>query len=369
MLLLTPGPTAVPENIRVAMSEPTIHHRTPEFSEIFRQTREKLKKIFKMDEVLMLASSGTGAMEASVLNLCQKKALTVNAGKFGERFGKIVKACGYELVELKYDWDTPANVEDVKKALNEHKDIDTICIQICESAGGLRHPVEAIAKEAKKINPDITIIADGITAVGVEDIDVSDIDVLISGSQKAFMLPPGLSMIGLSKSAVKKVEQGGKGYYFNLNTELKKQRQNTTAWTAPTTLIIGLNAILDDIFDIGLDKFYKQTSLRSKASNEALKAIGFKIYPKVPAPSMSAVCHEKADEIRKMLKNRYEVNIAGGQEHLKGKLFRINHMGFIKPYETSWVLNALELILDGLGERKYDGTANRVFNLYEKERG
>ena len=366
MLLLTPGPTAVPENVRVAMSEPTIHHRTPEFSEIFRQTREKLKKIFKMDEVLMLASSGTGAMEASVLNLCQKKALTVNAGKFGERFGKIVKAWGLELVELKYEWDTPANVEDILKALNEHKDIDTICVQICESAGGLRHPVEAIAKEVKKINPDITIIADGITAVGVEDIDVSDIDVLISGSQKAFMLPPGLSMLGLSSNAVKKVEQGGKGYYFNLNTELKKQRQNTTAWTAPTTLIIGLNTILDDIFAFGLDNFYKQTSLRSKASNEALKAIGFKIFPKVPASAMSAVYHEKADEIRKVLKNKYEVNIAGGQDHLKGKLFRINHMGLIKPYETSWVLNALELILDEMGEREFDGTANRIFSLYEK---
>jgi len=363
MLLLTPGPTAVPEKIRMAMSEPTIHHRTPEFSEIFKQTREKLKIVFGMEEVLMLASSGTGAMEASVTNLCKNKALTINAGKFGERFGKIVKAHGFELCELKYEWDTPASVEDVVEAIKSDSKIDTICVQVCESAGGLRHPVEAIAKAAKEINPDITVIADGITAVGVEKIDTTHIDALISGSQKAFMLPPGLAMIGLSKNAINLIENGGKGYYFNLNTELKKQKTNTTAWTAPTTLIIGLNAVLDEMFDIGLDKFYETTKKRAKASNVALEMLGFKIYPKIPAHSMSAIYHEKADEIRKILKQKYEVNIAGGQDHLKGKLFRINHMGFIKPYETSWVLNALELILEEMGERKYDGKANEIFTL------
>ncbi len=367
MLLLTPGPTAVPEKIRVAMAGETVHHRTPEFSEIFRQTREKLKKIFDMDEVLMLASSGTGAMEASVLNLCKKKALTVNAGKFGERFGKIVKALGFDLVELKYEWNTPANVEDIKSALSKDKEIDTICIQICESAGGLRHPVEEIAKEAKRINPDITIIADGITAVGVERIDTTHIDALISGSQKAFMLPPGLSMIGLSKKAIIDIENGGRGFYFNLNSELRKQRADTTAWTAPTTLIIGLNAMLDEILSIGLENFYKQTITRSLAANEALKEIGFEIYPKSPAYAMSAVYNKRADEIRKILKDKYQVNIAGGQDHLKGKLFRINHMGLIKPYETSWVLNALELILDEMGERVYDGSANRVFSSRLKD--
>jgi len=363
MLLLTPGPTAVPENIRMKMSEPTIHHRTPEFSEIFKLTRAKLQKFFKMKEVLMLSSSGTGAMEASVTNLCQKKALSINAGKFGERFGKIVKAHGFDLVELTYEWNTPANIEDVKTVLKQDDTIDTICIQICESAGGLRHPVEEIAKMAKEINPDITIIADGITAVGVEKIDTANIDVLISGSQKAFMLPPGLSMVGLSDHAIRIVEKGGRGYYFNLNTELKKQRENTTAWTAPTTLVIGLNAMLDMIFDAGVEKFYENTKKRSYAANEALKSIGFKIYPKVPAIAMSAVYNEKADEIRKILKDKFQVNIAGGQDHLKGKLFRINHMGLIQPYETAWVLNALELILDEIGIREYDGSANKIFSL------
>ncbi|NPA73096.1 MAG: alanine--glyoxylate aminotransferase family protein [Epsilonproteobacteria bacterium] len=368
MLLLTPGPTAVPEKIRMAMSAPTIHHRTPEFSEIFRQARQKLSKVFGMPEVLLLSSSGTGAMEASVTNLCRKKALTVNAGKFGERFGKIVKAFNLELVELKYEWNTPASVKDIEEALQNNDDIDAVFIQVCESAGGLRHPVEEIAKAVKEFNKDIVVVADGITAVGVEKVDVRDIDALISGSQKAFMLPPGLSMIGLSPLAIKKIEEKSFGYYFNLATELEKQRKDTTAWTAATTLIIGLNAMLDEIFDIGLDRFYKITKARSKASLKALEAIGFNIYPKSPAIAMSAVYNDRADEIRKILKQKYEVNIAGGQDHLKGKLFRINHMGLIKPYEASWVLNALEMILDETKVRVYNGEANRVFNeIYYKE--
>ncbi len=202
MLLFTPGPTPVLEDVRFSMSQPTIHHRTPEFEAIFADTREKLKNIFSTKEVLMIASSGTGAMEASVINFCQKKALTINAGKFGERFGKICKAQNIAYSELKYEWNTPASVEDIIDALKNDADIDAIFIQVCESAGGLRHPVEEIAKAVKALNRDIMIVADGITAVGVEPIDTSDIDVLISGSQKAFMLPPGLAMLGLNAGAM-----------------------------------------------------------------------------------------------------------------------------------------------------------------------
>lgn len=361
MLLLTPGPTPVPEVIRVAMSEPTIHHRTPEFEEIFGKTRELLKKVFDMPEVLMLASSGTGAMEAAVLNLCKKKALVVNSGKFGERFGEICKAYDIDFEELKYAWDTPCSVEDVERILKNDKNIDAICIQVCESAGGLRHPIEQIAKRAKEINQDIFIIADGITAVGVEKIDTTHIDALISGSQKAFMLPPGLSMIGLSDQAIQKIESTPRGYYFNLAIELKNQRKNTTAWTAPTTLVIGLKAVLEMIEKDGLDKLYADTAARAGATREALRVLGLKIYPKTPANSMSAVLDVDAARIRKILKQKYGVNVAGGQEHIKDTLFRINHMGIFEGYETPWALNAIELALDELGRRTFDGSANRVF--------
>lgn len=361
MLLFTPGPTPVPESVRQAMATQTLHHRTAEFEAIFKETREKLLSLLGMDECVMLASTGTGAMQACVLNLCKTKALTVNAGKFGERFGLIVKAAGKELVELKYEWNTPVSLEDVKKALSDNPDIDALFIQISESAGGLRHPVEEIAAYVKSVNKDIMVIADGITAVAVERIDTTNIDALVAGSQKALMLPPGLAMIGLSKAAVENIGSGA-DYYFNLASEIKKQQQNTTAYTAATTLIIGLNAILDEINVEGLDALYDNTIARARATQAALEAIGFSMYPQTPALSMATVYTEDAEPIRKLLKTKYGVNMAGGQDHLKGKLFRINQMGLIPVYESAWVVNAIELALDELGKRTFDGTANKIFN-------
>lgn len=362
MLLFTPGPTPVPQNVRNAMADETMHHRTPEFEAIFEKTRKHLFNLFKTDEVVMVASSGSGAMEAAVTNLCSNTLLNVNSGKFGERFGKIAQAHKLGSVEIKNEWNTPVSVEAVIEALKANKDIDAIAVQISESAGGLRHPVEEIAKAAKEINPNIMIIADGITAVGVEKIDVTNIDCLIAGSQKALMLPPGLAIIGLSNAAIEKIGTG-KGYYFNLATEIKSQRKNTTAWTAPTTLIIGLLEVLQSIeANGGLTRLYEDTLCRSQAVSRALEAIGLKLYPQVPAKSMSTIIDENASEIRTLLKEEYDVNVAGGQDHLKGKIFRINQMGLIPAHEMAWVLNAVELTLSRLGRRKYDGTANRIFS-------
>jgi len=362
MLLFTPGPTPVPQDVRNAMADETMHHRTPEFEAVFEQTRKHLFKLFRTDEVVMLASSGTGAMESAVTNLCHNTLLNVNSGKFGERFGKIAEAHGLAHVEIKNEWDTPVSVDDVLSAVKNNTDIDAIAIQISESAGGLRHPVEEIAKRVKEINSDIMIIADGITAVGVEEIDVTNIDCLIAGSQKALMLPPGMAILGLSNRAIEKIGEG-RGYYFNLATEIKKQRQNTTAWTAATTLTIGLLKVLKNIeISGGLDKLYADTALRAKAVRSALEAIGLHSYPKTPAKSMTTIDDENATEIRNMLKSEFEVNVAGGQDHLKGKIFRINQMGLISNYEMAWVVNSVEMCLSKLNRREYDGTANRVFN-------
>ena len=368
MLLFTPGPTPVPESVRQAMATPTLHHRTPEFEAIFKEAREHLLKLYGMDECVMLASSGTGAMQACVLNLCKKKALTINAGKFGERFGKIVTAMGKELVELKYEWNTPASLDDIKRALEDNADIDALFIQVSESAGGLRHPVEAIAEYVKSVNPSIMVIADGITAVGVEKIETSNIDALVAGSQKALMLPPGLAMIGLSSKAVETIGEGA-DYYFNLASEIKKQQKNTTAYTAATTLVIGLNAIFNEIEkEGGMETLYTNTKARAKATQGALEALGLNIYPQTPAMSMSTVLDDDAEPIRKLLKTKYAVNMAGGQDHLKGKIFRINQMGLIPVNEAVWVVNAIEMALADLGRRAFDGTASKVFNeIYFKE--
>lgn len=363
MLLFTPGPTPVPENIRMEMAKPTIHHRTPEFEACFMHAREELKKILEMPEVLMLASSGSGAMEACVRTFCSKKLLSINSGKFGERFRKIAKAYNIPNLEIKNDWDTPVSVEEIINALKAQPDIDAVCLQVCESSGGLRHPVEKIAQAIKHLNSEIIVIADAITAMGVESIDISHIDVLIGGSQKAFMLPPGMSVIGLSQKAVSLAEERNIGFYFNLKTELKNQRNNTTAWTAPTTIIIGLVKYFEEVRALGgIQEVYRQTHQRALATQNALGAIGLKIYPKTPALAMTTIIDEvNALNIRKILKDDFKLHLAGGQDQLKTSIFRINHMGIIPINESLWVVNAIELALEKLGLRKFDGSANKIF--------
>ena len=362
MLLFTPGPTPVPQNVRNAMSDETMHHRTPEFEAIFEKTRKHLFNLFGTDEVVMIASTGTGAMEASVINLCKNTLLSINSGKFGERFGKIATAHGLKNVEIKNEWDTPVSVEAVVNAVKANADIDAIAVQISESAGGLRHPVEELAKAVKEINPNIMIIADGITAVGVERIDVTNIDCLIAGSQKALMLPPGLAILGLSNAAIETIGSGV-GYYLNLASEIKKQRQNTTAYTAATTLIIGLLEVLETIEQQGgIGILYCNTARRAKATKAALEAIGLHVYPSSPAKSMTTIDDSDASKIRTALKEEYGVNVAGGQDHLKGKIFRINQMGLIEIYESIWVVNSIELILHRMGRLEYAGIASKVYN-------
>lgn len=362
MLLFTPGPTPVPQNVRNAMSDETMHHRTPEFEAIFEKTRKHLFNLFDTDEVIMLSSSGTGAMEAAVNNLCSNTLLSINSGKFGERFGKIAIACGLKNTEIKNEWDTPVSVEAVVEAVKADANIDAIAVQISESAGGLRHPVEELASAVKKINPNIMIIADGITAVGVERIDVTNIDCLIAGSQKALMLPPGLSILGLSNAAIEKIGSG-KGYYLNLASEIKNQKKNTTAYTAATTLIIGLLEVLETIEKQGgIGVLYCNTARRAKATKAALEALGLHIYPTTPAKSMTTIDDVDASKIRKALKEEYGVNVAGGQDHLNGKIFRINQMGLIEVYESIWVVNSIELILHRMGRLEYSGIASKVYN-------
>jgi len=360
MILATPGPVEIPLFVRETFLKETIHHRTPEFKEILLDTLNKFQNITHLPYNVFLSSSGSGAMEAAVINTVKNKALTINAGKFGERWGKICKAFNIEYKEIKYDWDNPAKIDDVIAAVKEDEKIDTVFIQICESAGGLRHPVEEIAAEIKLIKDDIVIVADGITALGVEDIDTDNIDIVIGGSQKAFMLPPGLAMLGISEAGLKRIGKG-KGFYFNLANEIKKQSEGSTAFTPAISHIIALNEVLKKLENIGLDKHYENTELRHTALIHALEELGLSIFPQTPAKSMAAVYFEKAEELRKIIKTKYGVNVAGGQDHMKGKLFRINNMGIIEDYEMSHIINAVELALDELGVRKYDGSGVRVY--------
>ncbi|GAA8803487.1 alanine--glyoxylate aminotransferase family protein [Helicobacter pylori] len=362
MLLFTPGPVAINEEMRSSFSQPMPHHRTKDFEKIFQSVRENLKKMTGLEEVLLLSSSGTGAMEASVVALCQKELLFVNAGKFGERFGKIAKAHSIKSHELVYEWDTPAQVDGILNALKANPNIDAFCIQACESSGGLRHPVEKIAQAIKETNPNVFVIVDAITALGVEPLEITHIDALIGGSQKAFMLPPAMSLIALSQKAIGRIEERNVGFYFNLKSELKNQRNNTTSYTAPILHTLGLQRYFELVQNLGgFEALYKETKRVALATQKAVLALGLKIFPKSPSLSMTTIINEHAKELRNLLKEKYQVQFAGGQEPYKDTLIRINHMGIIPVYKTAYALNALELALNDLDLREFDGAANATF--------
>ncbi|GAA7885849.1 alanine--glyoxylate aminotransferase family protein [Helicobacter pylori] len=362
MLLFTPGPVAISEEMRSSFSQPMPHHRTKDFEKIFQSVRENLKKMTGLEEVLLLNSSGTGAMEASVVSLCQKELLFVNAGKFGERFGKIAKAHSIKAHELVYEWDTPAQVDGILNALKANPNIDAFCIQACESSGGLRHPVEKIAQAIKETNPNVFVIVDAITALGVEPLEITHIDALIGGSQKAFMLPPAMSLVALSQKAIERIEERNVGFYFNLKSELKNQRNNTTSYTAPILHTLGLQRYFELVQNLGgFEALYKETKRVALATQKAVLALGLKIFPKSPSLSMTTIINEHAKELRNLLKEKYQVQFAGGQEPHKDTLIRINHMGIIPVYKSAYALNALELALNDLNLREFDGVANATF--------
>ncbi len=362
MLLFTPGPVAISEEMRSSFSQPMPHHRTKDFEKIFQSVRENLKKMTGLEEVLLLSSSGTGAMEASVVALCQKELLFVNAGKFGERFGKIAKAHSIKAHELVYEWDTPAQVDRILNTLKANPNIDAFCIQACESSGGLRHPVEKIAQAIKETNPNIFVIVDAITALGVEPLEITHIDALIGGSQKAFMLPPAMSLVALSQKAIERIEERNVGFYFNLKSELKNQRNNTTSYTAPILHTLGLQRYFELVQNLGgFEALYRETKKTALATQKAVLALGLKIFPKSPSLSMTTIVNEHAKELRNLLKEKYQVQFAGGQEPYKDTLIRINHMGIIPVYKSTYALNALELALNDLNLREFDGVANTTF--------
>lgn len=357
--LLSPGPTAVPENVLLKMAEPMIHHRTPQFSAIFAEVKKDLKYLFQTEqEVLILASSGTGAMESAITNLFCKgdKVIFVNGGKFGERWGQISKTYGLEPIEIKVEWGLAVDVSVVKELLDKDPDIKAVLVQASETSTTASHPVKELAKLTK--DRDTLLVVDGITAIGVSDIsmDSSGIDVLISGSQKAFMLPPGLAFIALSDKAWKFADRSDlPKYYFDLKKENKNQvaGKDTTAYTPAVSLICGLAEVLRMVKEEGLENLFKRHAVLARAARAAVKALGLRLLaPESPADSATgAFVPEGIDggKFVKLMRDDMGVTMAGGQDHLKGKIFRIAHLGYYDTFDIIIAISAIEMALKKLG--------------------
>ncbi|MBI5894354.1 MAG: alanine--glyoxylate aminotransferase family protein, partial [Deltaproteobacteria bacterium] len=319
--LLAPGPTPVPAEINLAMAQPMIHHRTPQFSAIFGEVKEDLKYLFQTkQDVLILAASGTGAMEGSITNLYSPgdEVVVINGGKFGERWGKISEAYGLKAHWLNVEWGKAVEPNDVKKLLDANPNIKGILVQASETSTTVAHPIKELAELTKK-KDNCLLIVDGITSVGVfpTPMDEWGIDVLVSGSQKAFMLPPGLAFAALSEKAWKFQETSKcPRFYFDFKKERKNLKDNTTAYTPAVSLIIGLRDVLKMIKEEGLENVFARHNRLARATRAAVKAMGLKLLaPDAPSDATTGVyLPESVDggKFVKYLRDDMGITMAGG---------------------------------------------------------
>ena len=354
--LLSPGPTPIPNEVALAMSETMIHHRTPQFNQVFDEARQGLKKLFgTKNDVLILASSGTGAMEASVANLFSPgdKVLVINGGKFGERWLNISNAYGLNPIDLKVGWGEAVKVADVEQQLKAHPDIRGVMIQASETSTTVFHPVKEIAKLTQS-GP--LFLVDGVTAVGVVPLSMDEwgIDVLVTGSQKALMLPPGLGFIALSDRAWEKTKQAKlPRFYFDLNLERKNQQKGSGAFTPAVSLIFGVRASLRMLEREGLENVYARHARLCKATRAAATALGLKLLaPDSPSPAATGIYLPHgidADQVLEYLRDKMNIILAEGQDQLKGKVIRIAHIGYMGAFDVITAIAALEMALRKFG--------------------
>lgn len=358
--LLAPGPTPVPENVLLSMAQPMIHHRTPQFSAIFAEAKEDLKYIFQTkQDVLILAASGTGAMEGSITNLFSPgdEVIVVNGGKFGERWGKISEAYGLKVHWLNVEWGKAVDPKEIKKVLDANPKIKGVLMQASETSTTVAHPVKEVAAFIKG-RQDCLLIVDGITSVGVfpTPMDEWGIDVLVSGSQKAFMLPPGLAFAALSEKAWKFMETAKcQRFYFDFKKERKNLKDNTTAYTPAASLIIGLRDALKMLKEEGLENVFARHNRLARATRAAVKAMGLKLLaPDSPSDATTgAYVPEGVDggKFVKYLRDDMGITMAGGQDHLKGKIIRIAHLGYVDTFDIIVAISSIEMALRKFGHK------------------
>ncbi|MEX5219313.1 MAG: alanine--glyoxylate aminotransferase family protein [Nitrospiraceae bacterium] len=356
--LLAPGPTPVPPEVLLAMAKPMTHHRAPEFDKLFGEVREDLKWLFQTrNDVLILASSGTGGMEGAVSNFLSPgdKAISINGGKFGERWTKLCKTFGAQVHEIKVEWGRAVDPQAVADQLKKDPGIKAVYVQASETSTGVAHDVKALAEIVKRYEETILVV-DAITALGVLDLktDAWGLDVVVTGSQKALMLPPGLAFVSASEKAWRLAEKAkNASFYFNLKKERDSQQKNQTAYTPAVSLILGLKEVLTILKGEGLEAIFSRHASLARAMREGIQAAGLSLFPKErPSDALTAIAAPDGVDgqaVYKNLRTQYGMTAAGGQDHLKGKIFRVSHMGYVDSFDVITALAAVEMVVKGLG--------------------
>ncbi|MGH7381922.1 MAG: pyridoxal-phosphate-dependent aminotransferase family protein [Candidatus Methylomirabilales bacterium] len=354
--LFAPGPTPIPPEALLTMAHPILHHRTPEYEALLAEVREGLKVLFQTtEEVLLFAASGTGGMEAAVVNTLSpgEKALVIRGGKFGERWGEICQAYGVNFTPIDVPYGKAVDPGLVAAALAKDPQIAVVLSTYSETSTGVLHDIKAIAEAVRK-TPTLLVV-DAITSLGVMDVPMDDwgLDVVVAGSQKALMLPPGLAMVGVSRKAWTAVERSRlPKYYFDFAAERKHLLKNQSRFTPAISLVVGLRETLRMIRSEGLPNIFRRHEKLAAAMRAGITALGLELFAERPSPAVTAVYVPKGVDggaILKTLRTRHQVIIAGGQGSLKGKIFRLATMGYADSSDVVVALSALELTLSEVG--------------------
>jgi aspartate aminotransferase-like enzyme len=353
--LFTPGPTAVPPEVLETQARQLIHHRTDDFRSAHREIIEILRYVLNTDNPLVvLSSSGTGAMEASLVNLTQpgdRILVTVN-GKFSERWVQLAGAYGVETHTVESNWGDPVTPEEVEKAFEEHTGIDVMFTTHSETSTGVLQDVGAFAGIAR--DHGALIVVDGISSICAHDIfaDRWGLDVVIGGAQKGTMTPPGLSFLSLSSRAIEKIESGRHScYYFDLLKAVESAKNGDTPYTPAISLVFALQRALQMIREEGIKHVVARHAANAAAVRSAVRALGLDLFSSSPSNATTVVRPPDgtAADIVNVMERKHNVKVAGGQGRLKGRIFRLGHLGHYFPEDMNTMIAALEGTLVELG--------------------
>ena len=356
--LMAPGPTPVPSEVLLAMAQPILHHRTPEYEALFLEVRAGLKRLAKTSqEVIPLACSGTGAMEAALVSTLSAgdTVLVVSAGKFGERWLELCRAYGVDAVEVKAPYGQTVPAERVADTLRAHPRAKAVLTQHSETSTGVLHDVRAYAAVTRA--SEAILVVDAVSSLGIADLamDAWGVDVVVAGSQKGLMLPPGLGFCALSDKAwaLNKTSRLPK-FYFDLAAERKTVAKNEAHFTPAVSIVVGLRTVIQMLEREGLANVFKRHDRLARATRAGAEALGLGLFCKAtPSPAVTAVMAPPgvdSEQIVSAYSKTHNITIAGGQGEMKGKLFRLGHMGYAAEFDVIVALAALEQVLADLGQ-------------------
>ncbi len=355
--LMAPGPTPVPSQVLLAMAQPMIHHRTPEYEALFTEVRAGLKTLFQTSQdVIPLACSGTGAMEAAVVNTLSPgdPVAVVVAGKFGERWVEICRAFGLDVTILDAPFGQTVAPERVAETLRQRPGIKAVLTQHSESSTGVLHDVRAYAEATRRTGA--ILIVDAVSSLGIADLpmDAWGVDVVVAGSQKGLMLPPGLAFCALSEKAWQHAAASRlPKYYFNLTEERRSVARNEAHFTPAVSIVIGLREVVRMLAAEGLPNVFRRHDRLARATRAGVEALGLELFAKArPSPALTAVVAPRGldgEQIVAAYSQQHNITIAGGQGEMKGRIFRLGHMGYAAEFDVIIALAALEQVLADLG--------------------